>query len=470
MALSDNADPKAASTAPHARPVAKAPKRATSRTAWIIAVVATVAVISLLTWQITTLTGPQRGSFTAAEAAPPAAPASVLTSYDTEAPLPDLDAVLPDLLADPRFGDNMSAVIADAATGDVVYEQNAATPLTPASSMKLVTAVAAFQTLGAGYRIETSVVEGPDEDTVVLVAGGDVAMTVDGEGYYGEGASLTELADAVLEARGGDAPSTVILDASLFSDSVNAADVPMADLAIYTAPAAPIMIDGGRIDNTQHYTQHHADPAIEAAKTFAGLLGADKTVTGTAPEGASELATVHSEPLANLVDSLILTSDNELADAVAFQTALAVEGEMTWAAIGTAHLAMLEELGVDTTGLVLNDGSGMSPSNRLTAGAFTEMLVAAAQAQASTVFESLPVAGYSGSLADRFATAEDGMGAVRGKTGTLPSNRVASLTGSLTTEDGRLLMYSLISNGWSNLDDVENAMDEVTAVIAQCGC
>ncbi len=430
--------------------------------------VVAVAAMGGAVWALQALTEPQTGAFTAPEAYPPAEPPRVLASADESAPVPDLASALPELLADPRFSGNLSAVFADALTGEILYEQAGTTPMTPASSMKVVTGVAAFEHLGAEYRIPTTVVEGPDEDSVVLVAGGDVAMTVDGEGYYGTGASLTELAEAVLAARDGIAPSTVYLDTSLFTDTVNAPGVPMSDLNLYTAPAAPIMLDGGRIDNTVHYTPHHQDPALYAAEVFAGLLGAGQVAEGTAEEGAAELATVYSEPMASLVDFLVLTSDNELADAVAFQTALAVEGEMTWGAIGQAHMATLESLGVDTTGLVLNDGSGMSPANRLTATAFAQLMTAAASSQASSVFQSLPVAGWSGSLAERFSTAEEGEGVVRAKTGTLTG--VSSLTGSVTTDEGRLIVFSMISNGSANPRDVEAAMDEVTTAVSLCGC
>ncbi|MCH7231361.1 D-alanyl-D-alanine carboxypeptidase/D-alanyl-D-alanine-endopeptidase [Glycomyces sp. L485] len=429
---------------------------------------ATVAAAGGLVWQIGAAAEPEKGTFAPPEAYPPAEPAEVLAGTDRNAPVPDLASVLPDLLDDPRFSGDLSSVFADAVTGEVLYERDGSEAMTPASSMKVVTAVAAFEHLGPEYRIPTTVVEGPDDDSVVLVGGGDVALTVDGEGYYGGGASLTDLADAVLDARGGDAPSTLYLDTSLFSDSVNADGVSKADLNLYTAPAAPMMLDGGRIDNTVHYTPHYPDPAARVGEVFAELLGADEVADGTAAEGAAELAAVHSEPVAALVDALVLSSDNELADAVAFQTALAVEGEMTWDALGRAHMATLESMGVDTTGLVLNDGSGMSSTNRMTANAFTQLLIGAAGSKASLVFEALPVAGYSGSLLDRFGTATDANGVVRGKTGTLSG--VSSLTGSLTTADGRLVVYSIISNDHANGSAVETAMDEVTASVSQCGC
>jgi D-alanyl-D-alanine carboxypeptidase/D-alanyl-D-alanine-endopeptidase (penicillin-binding protein 4) len=475
MARSDNDDPEVASTTPHGRAEESPPnpqrKRDRPSLVWmfsIFAVVAAVAAAFGLVWQISAVASPTTGTFTTPEAYPPAEPAAVLPASGEEAPIPDLASVMPELLSDARFSGELSAVFADALTGEVLYEQEGMKPMTPASSMKVVTAVAALTHLGAEYRIPTTVVEGPDADSVVLVGGGDVALTVDGEGYYGEGASLTELAEAVLEARDGVAPTTVYLDTSLFSDTVNAPGVPISDLSIYTAPAAPLMLDGGRIDNTVHYTPHHQDPATHAAEVFAGLLGAAEVAGGTAAQGAVELARVHSEPIAALADMLILTSDNELADAVAFQTALAVEGEMTWAAVGRAHLATLESLGVDTTGLVFNDGSGLSPANRITTSAFTQLLTAAVSSGAGSVFQSMPVSGWSGSLAERFESAEEGDGSVRAKTGTLTG--VASLTGSVMTDEGRLVVFSMISNGHGNSGAVETAMDEVTTAVSLCGC
>lgn len=483
MSLSDNADPKVASSTPHARPAAPAParpqkqgprrrRRVLTGVLAALAVLVTVAAAGGLVWQISAVAAPRTGTLTAPEAYPPAAPAPVLASSNADAPVPDLQSVLPALLADAGLNGSLSASFADALTGEVLFEQEGTTPLAPASSMKVVTAVAALEHLGAEYRIPTTVVEGPTEDSVVLVAGGDVTLTVDGEGYYTEyadGASLQELADLVLEARGGTAPTTVYLDTSVFTDNPKAEGVPATDLETATAPMAPFMVDGGRVDNTQKYAQHYPDPAQVAAEQFADRLGAATVADGTAEAGAAELAVVYSAPLAALVDELILTSDNLLADAVALQTALVVEGEMTWAAMSSVHLATLESLGVDNTGLVFYDGSGLSPTDRMTANAFTQLLLGAAGSGSSAVFGSLPVAGYSGTLDDRFSSAEDGKGVVRAKTGTLTG--VSSLTGTLTTVDGRQLIFSLISNGATSGETaVEAALDEIATAVALCGC
>ena len=125
MSLSDNADPKVASSTPHARPAAPAPQQGRARRrkalTWILAtlaVVVTVAAAGGLVWQIAAVASPRTGTFTPPEAYPPAEPAPVLAASDAEAPVPDLASIMPGLLADPRLDGSTSASFADALTGD----------------------------------------------------------------------------------------------------------------------------------------------------------------------------------------------------------------------------------------------------------------------------------------------------------------------------------------------------------------
>lgn len=67
------------------------------------------------------------------------------------------------ILADPRLeGGQAGVLVADAETGEVLYEHDADTRLLPASNEKLMTSVAAMDLLGADYRFTTSVAaDGP---------------------------------------------------------------------------------------------------------------------------------------------------------------------------------------------------------------------------------------------------------------------------------------------------------------------
>ena len=82
----------------------------------------------------------------------------------------------------------------------------------------------------------------------------------------------------------------------------------------------------------------------------------------------------------------------------------------------------------------------------------------------------LPVAGFTGSLRERFAgpgTAA-GTGMVRAKTGTLTG--VNSLTGIVVDADGRTLAFAFMADQTTDRDKAVVALDRVAAALAACGC
>jgi D-alanyl-D-alanine carboxypeptidase/D-alanyl-D-alanine-endopeptidase (penicillin-binding protein 4) len=79
----------------------------------------------------------------------------------------------------------------------------------------------------------------------------------------------------------------------------------------------------------------------------------------------------------------------------------------------------------------------------------------------------LPVAGVTGTLTDRFATAgtSPGRGVVRAKTGTLTG--VNSLSGLVRDAQGRLLAFSFIADGSPGpVLDARAALDRGASVLA----
>jgi len=79
----------------------------------------------------------------------------------------------------------------------------------------------------------------------------------------------------------------------------------------------------------------------------------------------------------------------------------------------------------------------------------------------------LPVAGVTGTLTDRFATAgtSAGRGVVRAKTGTLTG--VNSLSGLVRDTQGRLLAFSFIADGSPGpVLDARAALDRGASVLA----
>ena len=88
--------------------------------------------------------------------------------------------------------------------------------------------------------------------------------------------------------------------------------------------------------------------------------------------------------------------------------------------------------------------------------------------QLRPLLDLLPVAGATGTLADRYVTVNrPGAGYVRAKTGSLSG--VSTLAGYVATRDGAVLTFTLMSSG-TPVDVARPAMDAVTAALRGCGC
>ncbi|MEP6569033.1 MAG: D-alanyl-D-alanine carboxypeptidase/D-alanyl-D-alanine-endopeptidase [Acidobacteriota bacterium] len=122
----------------------------------------------------------------------------------------------------------------------------------------------------------------------------------------------------------------------------------------------------------------------------------------------------------------------------------------------------LERAGISTSRLALHDGSGLSRLDLVTPKASAHLLLALSKINASVAFkESLPIAGRDGTLAGRLKTITDRVSA---KTGSLTYDN--SLSGYLTTSDGRLLAFSIMCNDQTGRDDTIRLIDQIVALIA----
>ncbi len=114
-----------------------------------------------------------------------------------------------------------------------------------------------------------------------------------------------------------------------------------------------------------------------------------------------------------------------------------------------AH-AVLDHLGIDLSGVVLRDGSGLSHKNRATAGQVVQLLLRMrGHSHADLFLESLARAGEVGSMQRRY---NDPLlrGRLRGKTGTLAG--VHTLAGYITRPDNTVLAFALLINGKASSD------------------
>lgn len=158
------------------------------------------------------------------------------------------------------------------------------------------------------------------------------------------------------------------------------------------------------------------------------------------------ISTWWSPSLKDIAYRTNLNSNNTYAENLLKTLGYQISGQGNLAAGNKALLTLWSQLGVDMDGMRLHDGSGLSPSNRLTTRQITSILSYCAQ---HAVFEDLrqgfPLAGVSGSLANAFHDTAS-RGVLAAKSGFL--SNVRSFAGYTTTRDGTLVAFAFIVNDY----------------------
>ncbi|MCX4818441.1 D-alanyl-D-alanine carboxypeptidase/D-alanyl-D-alanine-endopeptidase [Streptomyces sp. NBC_01142] len=376
----------------------------------------------------------------------------------------DLAKMLAPLLGDPGLGSVRTASVIDVATGDRLYGKAAEDVMTPASTIKIATSVAALSALGPDHRIPTTVVASKDGKQLTLVGGGDATL---------DKARLATLADRTARALRDRGTATVRLtyDSSLYKGPWQH---PIGRDNDNIAPVSPLMVGQGRLKGTATgATRRTGDPARDAAGAFERLLTERGVDTSAAPapgrpaDGATPVAKVFSRPLSALVERTLTTSDNDIAESLARQTALATGEEASFAGAERAVTRQLEDLKLPLTGARFADGSGLSREDRLSARLLTELLALAAdpdRPELRSVVTGLPVAGFSGTLENRYSSTSPGTGLIRAKTGTLSG--VNTLAGTVVASDGRLLAFAFLAGNTPSREAAQPALDRLAAALA----
>ncbi len=439
-----------------------------------VVVLSVLALVATQRWWVADASG----AAPATRPAPPpvvATPAVAPLRPDALVPTPaGVAAVLGPRLGNPGLG-SFTGSVTDAATGAVLWSAQPDRPMTPASTVKILTATAALLALPSDHRVATNVVQGATPTELVLVAGGDPTLTAQPVGkpnYYPGAARVDDLVDQI--KRTGVRYDALKVDLGAYIGPTMAPGWIGADIAGgYIAPTEPIMIDGGRLRPLEHESPRSATPAMDAARLIAAGLGIDpaRVTLGTASPGAAPVAGVQSAPLRERLRQMMEHSDNVLAEAVAREIARKIGVEPSFSGGTTAITETLRKAGIDLGGLLLRDASGLSTDDRLPARLLDKVMALAAgngNPALRPLLDFLPVAGATGTLSDRYATGDrSGAGWVRAKTGTLST--ASSLVGYVVDASGRALTFALMSNDRPP-EVARPALDAVASALRSCGC
>jgi D-alanyl-D-alanine carboxypeptidase/D-alanyl-D-alanine-endopeptidase (penicillin-binding protein 4) len=371
-----------------------------------------------------------------------------------------------------------SASVVDVGTGKALFSHRAGAAEIPASVNKLLTSAAVLSMLGPEHRFTTTVVRSGKKQ-IILVGGGDPYLaTRTTSSTYPARASVADLAKktAIALKKAKRTSVTLGYDATLFTGPAWNPTWPTG-YGDQVTPTSALWVDEGRLAGGSPGPRT-SDPAGQAAKAFAaalrkqGIEVADIS-EAEAEKGDARIAAVSSMPLERIVEQVLMTSDNDGAEVLFRQ--LAVAGGRT-GSISQARRQVkqtLTELKAWHEDTVVQDGSGLSRDNRIGADTLSRLLRLAAEKshpELRGLITGLPVAGVEGSLKHRFVTEDTvaARGMVRGKTGTL--RQVYSLAGFVRTTDGTLIAYAFITNGATGEVAAKTWLDKVTATVAGCGC
>ena len=187
---------------------------------------------------------------------------------------------------------------------------------------------------------------------------------------------------------------------------------------------------------------------------------------GTVPSLAVPRAAL-SRPIDTVLVHMNKVSDNLSAENFLKTISATQGGEPGSSEFGIWKInEFLDGLGIDTTKILMVDGSGVSHYNLLT----TSMLVQLLEGMASRTdvfplfYRSLPVAGRDGTLESRMR-GTPAEGNLHAKTGTISG--ACSLSGYVTDRDGEMLVFSMMMQNYiGSARRYRYAQDRIGALLA----
>ena len=286
-------------------------------------------------------------------------------------------------------------ILLDGASKEVVYESGSTILRSPASVLKLTSATAVAMTLDSTTVFTTSLYKTEKRGVFVILGENDPWMTSSAK--YRDANKRAYTPTLIKKAFATDKKLKKI---TLLYRGVSGTELYKAKRAL-----------GRRASVVYKALDKNIDPKS---------LITEKVVE------------IQSPQLLKMIKFALLYSDNLLSQ----RLAMLATTKSGYAADKNGLNEMMNEkltaLGVDTTGLHLEDGSGLSGGNRISAVTVSQLLLKIrSEPKLKVVYDSLPTSGQSGTLIGRFhSTAPQAVGLVKAKTGS--TRNTVSLAGFAT--------------------------------------
>jgi D-alanyl-D-alanine carboxypeptidase len=316
-------------------------------------------------------------------------------------------------LADPGI------ILVDGTTKEVVYQNGADVLRSPASVLKLTSATAIAMTLDSTTVFTTSLYKTEKRGVFVILGDDDPWMT-----------SSAKFRDANKRAytptliKAAFASDKKLKKITLLYDGINGSDIYYAKRAL------------GR----------RASVAYKA-------LGKSIEPQSVATEKIVELK---SPPLYKMINFALLYSDNVLTQRLAMIATARNGYPVNKTGLNDMMNDKLSGMGINTVGLHLEDGSGLSGGNRISAVTVSELLLKIrSEPKLKIVYNALPTSGESGTLVGRYhETAPQAVGLIKAKTGS--TRHTVSLAGFATSGD-KEYVFVVIADHVGRTKKLQNA-------------
>jgi D-alanyl-D-alanine carboxypeptidase/D-alanyl-D-alanine-endopeptidase (penicillin-binding protein 4) len=392
------------------------------------------------------------------------------------------------LIADPQFRSaNWGVLVVDPESGDTLYSRNAGKLFMPASNQKLLTGATALAQLGPDFRFVTRFASnGPQRDSTL---DGDLIVVGRGDPTFSDSMragdyrnAFRDMADSVARRGIRRIHGSLRRAGDAFPDSTYGFGWQVDDLRTPSgAVVDELFVNEGLLPGVRVRANGDtvAAPIVirEPSAAFLDALGAALSERHIALDGPADPRTIlpdsgllpmfelRSPPLSTILARMAKPSQNQIAE-ILFKT-LALEKT----GVGTADSGrrvverQLLAWGAQPDGFAVRDGSGMSRHDYVTPETLVRVLDAMRRGRDFPVwYDALPVAGVDGTIASRMkGTAAERN--VHAKTGSLDKAR--SLSGYVTTADGRLLIFSFLCNNFTvPTREVERVQDAILVRLA----